>query len=287
MRLGSIVKKYALRAAVGMFLAAGMTIPTPSLFAQQDNVVTMSPDANTAKARALLQQLVASLGGENYLKVRDSDCSGRRASFGLTGDLSGYVLFHELRIYPDKSRLEYAKNAPIIDVFNGDAGWSLDKSGVGEADPVTVAAFQGGLKNSVTNLIRTRLNEPGISLHYAGSDVVDLKPIDWLEITDSEDRAFRIAIAQSSHLPVRSIVITKNPSTNETSEDLTIYSEWHTIDGVATPFQISRERNGKRYYQGFYLSCHYNTGLSPDLFTEASLQQRATEKGIKPPKKKN
>ncbi|HET9400740.1 MAG TPA: hypothetical protein VFO34_07295 [Candidatus Acidoferrales bacterium] len=289
MRLSSIGKKTLAGAFISAFALAAVWISAPALSArsQQDNPVTMSPDANSAKARALLQQMVAALGGDAYLKVRDSDCTGRRANFGLSGDLTGYILFHELRIYPDKSRLEYAKNAAIIDVFNGDSGWSLDKSGVGEADPVTVAGFQGAQKTSVTNLIRTRLNEPGLSLHYAGSDVVDLKPVDWLEITDSEDRTFRIAIVQATHLPVRCIVVTKNPATNEPSEDLTIFSEWHLIDGVQTPFQISRERDGKRYYQGFYLSCHYNTGVSPDLFTQASLQQRANEKGIKPPKKKN
>jgi hypothetical protein len=275
------IKRNPSRVAILALAACICTASPQPARAQQDNPTTMAPDANATKARELVKQMISALGGDAYLKVRDSDCSGRRANFGLSGDLTGYVLFHELRIYPDKSRLEYAKNAPIIDVFSGDEGWSLNKSGVEEADATAVAAFQGAMKTSVTNLIRSRLGEPGLSFHYGGTDIADLKPVDWLEISDSDDRLFRIALAQSTHLPVRSVVVTKNPSTNETSEDLTYYSQWQKLDGVQTPFQISRERDGKRYYQGFYSSCHYNTGLSPDLFTKANLEQRAQQKGLK------
>jgi len=279
--LSSKIKLHPPRIAILALAACICAATPPPVRAQQDNPTTMSPDANATKARELVKQMITALGGDAYLKVRDSDCAGRRANFGLSGDLTGYVLFHELRIYPDKSRLEYAKNAPIIDVFSGDEGWTLNKAGVEEADATAVAAFQGAMKTSVTNLIRSRLGEPGLSFHYGGTDIADLKPVDWLEISDSDDRLFRIALDQSTHLPVRSVVVTKNPSTNEASEDLTYYSEWHMLDGVQTPFQISRERDGKRYYQGFFSSCHYNTGLSPDLFTKSNLEQRAQQKGIK------
>jgi hypothetical protein len=264
-------------------LALAATLPAPAASAQ--NPDTMSPDANAAKAKAVLQQLIQGLGGASFLNVHDSDCTGRASNWGLSGDMAGYELYHEYRILPDKARVEYTKTGVITNVYAGDKGWTLDKSGVDDIPAADLATFQGSLKNSLNGLLRYRLNEPDLYFRYAGQDVVDLKPSDWVEITDSDDRVFRIAVDQSTHLPVRSVVTTKNPNTGDTNQEETIYSEWHSLDGVETPFQTSRERDGRRSYQGFVLSCKYNSGISPDLFTKESLEQKYAQLGGK--KQKN
>jgi hypothetical protein len=252
------------------------------------NPDTISPDASTAKAKSVLQQMIQALGGETFLTVRDQDCTGRQSNFGLAGDMMGYMLYHEYRILPDKERVEYSKKSQIIDIYNGDQGWTLDKAGVDEIPAADAANFQAQLQTGLNNLLRYRLAEPDLYFRFAGSDVVDLKPSDWIEITDSEERTFRIAVDQSTHLPVRSILSTKNPRTGENSEETTIYSEWHSIDGVETPFQVWRDRDGKRVFQSFILSCKYNSGVSPDLFTRASLEQKwAATNGKKPKNQKN
>jgi hypothetical protein len=275
------LKFVCVAAMSGVVLAATL----PARVASAQNPDTMSPDANATKAKAVLQQLIQGLGGAAFLNVHDSDCTGRASNWGLSGDMAGYELYHEYRIYPDKARVEYTKTGVITNVYAGDKGWTLDKSGVDDIPAADLATFQGSLKNSLNGLLRYRLNEPDLYFHYAGQDVVDLKPSDWVEITDSDDRVFRIAVDQSTHLPVRSMVTTKNPDTGDTNQEETIYSEWHTLDGVETPFQTSRERDGKRSYQGFILSCKYNSGISADLFTKESLEQKYAQLGGK--KQKN
>ncbi len=241
------------------------------------------PAAESASmAKAVLQQAIGGLGGAAYLGVRDSDCTGRLSQFGqFTADLSGYVELHDLRMPPDKLRREYAKSAAIIDVYNGDKGWTLDKGGVNEADAVGMAGFQTAMRISLDYLLRKRLNEPGLYFHYGGQGVVDLKQVDWAEITDSEARSFRLAVDRNTHLPVQFVVATQNPDTHEEIEDITTYSNWHLQDGIQTAFQISRERNGRRVFQSFYYACKYNSGLSPDLFTRESLEKHWKEKGHK------
>lgn len=261
-----------------LFAVAALRIPA---CVRAQNPDTLSPDASTAKAKTILKQMIEALGGQTYLSVHDSDCSGRISQFGLAGDMTGFVLFRDYRILPDKDRIEYGKTALPIDIYSGDTGWTLDRSGVGELPATSVAEFQGQLKTSFNNLIRGRLNEPGLFFSYGGADIVDLKQADWVEIADGEQRTFRIAVDQLTHLPVRSIVITRDPDTNEASEELTYYSEWHLQEGVETPFQVSRERDGRRFYQAFYFSCKYNEGLSPDLFTRASLDEKKGGKGNK------
>ncbi|HLW97960.1 MAG TPA: hypothetical protein VKR82_04890 [Candidatus Acidoferrales bacterium] len=263
-----------------VMLAAGVLFNAPRTRAQ--NPDTIPADVSTAKSKELFRQAIEGLGGAAYLGVRDSDCSGRLSQFGpLTGELVGLIQFRELRISPDKLRREYSKKGVIIDVFNGNNAWSLDKGGVEDVDAVVVAGFQSGLQTTLDSVLRLRLSEPGMYFRYGGDDVVSLKPVDWAEITDSEDRTFRLAVDRATHLPVQFVVNTRNPTTRDVSVETTTYSNWHFQDGVQTPFQFSRERDGKRVSQTFYSECKYNTGVSPSLFTRESLEQRWRDTGHK------
>lgn len=267
------------------WLAAGTLvtcalIAAPSSHAQ--NPDTIPADVSTAKSKEIFQQALQGLGGAAYLNVRDSDCTGRLSQFGpLTGELVGLFNFREYRMPPDKMRREVTKKYTIIDIYTNDGGWSLDKGGVEDMDAVAIAGFQGGIRTSMDNVLRFRLAEPGMYFHYAGDDVVSLKHVDWAEATDSEDRTFRLAVDRETHLPVQFVVNTRNPSTRDVSVETTTYSNWHIQDGVETPFQISRERDGKRLSQTFYSTCKYNTGLNPSMFTRQSLEQRWKDAGHK------
>lgn len=243
------------------------------------------PEQSAAKARELLQQTIGALGGPAYFDVRDADCSGRYAQFGHSGDLTGYVSFRDLWKLPDKNRTEYAKKGNIIDVYNGNQGWTLDRGGVQEAPAAAIDEFQEQTKKDLDNLLRFRLKEEGMIFRYGGSDVVDLKQVEWVEIVDRDRRTFRLALDRSTHLPVHTVITTRNPTTRERTEETTYYSNYHPEQGVQTPFQVTRERNGLKVYQVFYSACQYNTGLPDELFTRASLERRWAEVGKKGKKK--
>ena len=255
--------------------------------AAAQNPDTLMPEVSAAKAKQLLQQVIQALGGTAYLRVRESVCDGRLAQFGHNGDLTGYQNFRDFWRYPDKNRTEYTKKGNFVELFAGDAGWTLDKGGVSEEPAGAVTDFQEQTKKDMDNLLRLRLNEEGMSFRYGGSDVVDLKQVDWVEIVDRERRTFRIAVDRESHLPVRCVVVTRNDMTRERTEEITFYSNFQTLDGVETPMQIARERDGRRSFQAFYLDCHYNTGISDELFTRASLEKRYSETASKKDKKKH
>ncbi len=269
-------------AAVACSLLAIVATLAPPAPAQAPQVLL--PEQSAAKAKELLQQTIQALGGEAYLNVRDANCTGRFALFGHTGELTGYAPFREMAKLPDKDRTEYSKKANIIDVFNGNQGWTLDRGGVQEASASAVEDFQEGVKKDIDHLLRYRLKEEGMIFRYGGGDIVDLKQVDWVEIVDRDRRTFRIAIDRQTHLPFRAVVITRNPTTRERNEEVNYFSSYHPLQGVQTPFQIERERNGFKVYQVFYTSCQYNTGLADDLFTRASLEKRWTE--VAPKKKK-
>jgi hypothetical protein len=244
------------------------------------NPDAMLPEQNVAKARQILNQLVGALGGPAYLEVRERECDGRRAQFGHNGELNGFIDFKDYWRYPDKHRTDYSKKRNIIDVFNGDQGWTMDRSGVTEEPATSVADFQALVKHSVDNLLRTRLKDPDLNLNYGGRDIVDMREIDWVEMSDS-DRTLRLGVDRSSHLLLRSVVTSVDENTQERTQETTIYTNYQRKDGVMVALQVSRERDGRRFYQAFYETCTFSPHFPEDTFTKAALEKRYAEVGNK------
>ncbi|HXN23745.1 MAG TPA: hypothetical protein VOA41_13490 [Candidatus Dormibacteraeota bacterium] len=241
----------------------------------------MLPDESAAKARQLVDQMIAALGGPAYLGVRDVTCEGRISFFGHAGDLTGYEIFHDYWKSPDKNRSEHGKKGIIVDIYNGSHGWTLDKGGVTELSEDQIQDFQEQTKRNLNQLLRFRLKEEGLVFRYGGNDVVDLRQVDWVEIADRDRRTFRIAVDRSTHFPVRSVVSMRNAETREIDDVLNYYSDYHSESGIQTPFQVTRERNDRKLFQAFFTGCKYNTNLSDDLFSRASLENRYSTSGKK------
>ncbi|MGC2464591.1 MAG: hypothetical protein WA517_05300 [Candidatus Acidiferrum sp.] len=290
--------KIARLAFVGLLVSASF-----ALRASAQNPDTMMPEQSAAKAKEILRDLINARGGAGYREAIEDECQGTRAQFGHNGAVTGYVRFLEARRYPDKERLEYsAKNhnlksiintvigvdgldwshgGVIIALYNGDHGWTLDRSGVSELPVTSVADFEEQVKRNIDNVLRIRLNEPGWTYHYGGLDTVDLKEVDWVELTDSAERMFRLAVDTHTHLLVRSVVTTNNEETHEKDDDTTIYTNYQLKDTVWTPMQITRDHNGRRTAQFFFESCKYNPGFPSDFFDKSSLLKRSSEANLK------
>ena len=279
--------------AVVILVAGAMFAPCGSA----QNPDTMMPEQSVAKGKQILTDLINALGGPGYTEVRESQCQGRRVMFGHNGEPIGNIEFANYRRFPDKDRTEYISKGRntilasligvdgldfshggiVITLYNGDHGWTFDRSGVSEMPATSISEFREQVKRNVDNLLRLRLKEPGMAVRFGGNDTVDLKQVDWVELTDSQERKFRLAVDHSTHLLLRSAVITKDEETQQIDEDVSIYSNYQLKDSVWTPLQISREHNGRRSVQIFYDSCRFNPGLSDDTFNKSSLSKQASQ----------
>jgi hypothetical protein len=263
--------------------AMAMVLLLPRARAQNPDQIM--PDVSAAKAKAILQQAIDGLGGAAYVNVHNSECTGRYAQFQHSGEIGGYLLIHEYREMPDKSRVEYDPKALIVDLYAGDKGWTLDRSGVSDVPATDIADYQEQLRMQMGNVLRNRLSDRGLFFRYGGSDVVDLKEADWVEIGD-QGRTLRIAVGRNDHLPIRSVLQQRDPKTGENTERSTFYTSYHPIDGIQTPFRESRFLNGRQVYQVFWDSCSYNVDLPANFFTRESLEQRFSQEHSKNKKKK-
>jgi outer membrane lipoprotein-sorting protein len=265
----------------GILAVGALLVAMPQHHARAQNPDTMMPEEREAKGKQVLNQLVTALGGPTYLDIRESNCDGRLAQFGHAGEMTGYTNFKVYWRYPDKNRTDFSKKGVIVNVYNGDRGWTLDRGGVSELSTTAVADFQEQAKRDINNLLRVRLKEPGMSIRYGGRDVVDLRTVDWVEITDTEQRDFRLAVDNSTHYLVRSVVTLADDTSPDRSVETHIYTNYQLMDGVWTPLQITLDRNGRRVNQVFFQSCKYNPGFSEDFFTKAALEKRFSEVGSK------
>jgi hypothetical protein len=272
---------WARRSCAVSLLGAALSTATPALAAASvQNPDTMLPEQNVAKAREILYQLLDALGGPAFLEARERECDGRRAQFGHNGELTGFIDFKDYWRYPDKHRVDYSKKRNIIDVFNGDQGWTMDRGGVSEEPAAAISDFEELVKHSVDNLLRYRLKDQSLNLNYAGRDIIDMRQVDWVEISDPQ-RILRLGIDRSSHLLLHSIISSIDENTQQRTQETTIYTNYQRKDGVMVALQISRERDGRRFFQAFYDTCTFNPHLPEDMFTKAALEKRYAEVGNK------
>jgi len=257
----------------------------------------MLPEQSAAKAKQVLQQVIAALGGQAYLNVRDTQCNGRAAQFGTAETLTGFTLFRDLWILPDKNRVEFLSKGEhtiagflmgaddllithggaIINIYTSGGGWTLDKSGVSDEPEDVIKNFNDRIESGMNTMLRGRMNQPGVEVQYGGTDLIDLKEAEWIVFTDSEHREMRLGIDKFTHLPLRWVVTTRDPETRVYSSVTTSYTQYMALDGVKTPLSIEMSRNDRKMTQTFLTECKYNSDLAPELFTRSWLEQHAGE----------
>lgn len=276
----------------GFLLAAGAGAQNPD---------TIAPEESAAMAKRIVNQVIQARGGQAYLTMTERQCDGRRALIGHNGELSGYISLKDSWQYPDKNRVDYIAHSrntllgfiigvqdldithggTVITLFSGDQGWVMDRGGVSEMPVTSVSEFQAALKQNIDNLLRLKVKDESTMFRWAGLATVDLHPVDWVEITDADGYMVKLAVDQSSHLPVRSVVVTQDEELQQSREDVAIYTNYQLKGGVEMPMQITRERDGRRIMQIFYDDCRPNPGLPTDFFTREALDKRYKETGGK------
>lgn len=271
-----------LKRGVAALVGALALLAVSSVWAQEG---VLSPSQSAAKAKQIMQESIQALGGKTYLNAREQSCVGQLAYFGFHSQLTNYEKVYDYSVFPDKERTEYSSKRNIINVFNGKQGWTLDRGGVSDLPADQIADFQAGIHRDINNLFRFWLKDPGLQFQYDGPDVVDLKQVDWVEVTNAQHLTTKIAIAQISHLPVRAVYISRDPVTHERTEEIEYFSNYQKIQGIETPFQDTRTRNGQKFFQFFVKSCTYNSQLPANFFSRQSLEQRWAKLGGKKKKR--
>src|ERR1700722_18286281 len=112
--------KYAIIALLLTVLAFGQDNPPAAPNDPSSTPQTIPIDqANSQKAKDVLNQAIQALGGQTYLNISDMKFEGRGYSFHHGQPNSLGTVFWRFRKFPDKDRAEFTKKRDIIQIYNG------------------------------------------------------------------------------------------------------------------------------------------------------------------------
>lgn len=252
----------------------------------QDSAPPTAPQAipvdqgNAHKARMVLDTMIQALGGQAYLNIQDISQEGRTYSFHLGQPNSVGVLFWRFYRYPDKDRIELTKKRDVVYVYNGDKGYEITYKGTALEDPKDLADYLRRREYALDFVLRKWLNEPGVALFYEGKTVADQKPADQVTIMNARNLGVTIFVDANTHLPVKKSFSWRDPTDKERNVEDEVYDNYRLVQGVTTPFSITRFYNGDMSNQRFLNSVSYNQNSADSLFDVT-----ATYDPKKPPQK--
>ncbi len=261
--------KYAL-----MFLAT--TLIFAKVFAQEPHGAAKSSggvshsvpadDQNQRKARTLLDQAIQALGGSAYLNIQDVSQEGRAYSFHLGRPTSAGVVFWRFYKYPDKDRVELTKKRDVVEIFNGNKGVEITYKGARAMDPKDVSDYLRRKEYALDWVFRKWLTEPRVALFYEGPTVADQKSAEQVTIMNSKNEGVTLYIDADTHLPIKKTFSWRDPADKQRNVEDEIYDNYRPVQGIMTPFVLTRYYNGDMSNQRFIMETSYNNGVSDTKF---------------------
>jgi hypothetical protein len=246
---------------------ASQQVPAGQIPASQIPVSQIPVDQeNVRKAKAVLDQAIQALGGQAYLNIQDISQEGRTFSF-FHGQPSSYgIQFWRFYKYPDKDRVELTKKRDVIYVNNGDKGYEITYKGTRAADAKDLADYNRRRQFTLDWVLRHWVSDPGVALFYEGAAVAADKPADQVTLINAKNQGVTLFIDSNTHLPIKKTYSWRDPADEQRNTEEEVYDNYRPMQGIMTPFSITRYYNGDMSNERFLTVVNYNQGLSDAKF---------------------
>jgi hypothetical protein len=221
---------------------------------------------NVLKARTLLDEAIAALGGQAYLNIQDISQQGRTYSFHLGRPTSAGLEFWRFYKYPDKDRYELTKQRDVVELYNGDDAIEITYKGAQKQDAKDAASYRKRRPYALDWVLRHWLTQPGVALFYEGQTVAEGKTVDQITIMNAQNDAITIYLDVDTHLPVKKSFSWRDPTDKQRNVEEESYDNYRPTQGIMTPYTVTRYYNGDMSNQRFLSVVQYNQNLSDSLF---------------------
>ncbi len=223
-------------------------------------------DENASKAKAIVDQAIAALGGDAWLNIQDIEQEGRTYGFGHNGESGTGLLFWRWWKWPNQERLELTKQRDWIVIHNGDDGFEITFHGTNPEEKEALAAYLLRRHYSLEQVLRNWIHEPGVAFFYDGPVLAERKQAEQVTIMNGKTEAVTLFIDQITHLPIKKSFTRRDPASREKDTEEETYANYHTVQGIATPYDTARTHNGMMQNQRFLNTVRYNVGVAADKF---------------------
>ena len=252
------------------------------LRAQNDNLAPAAPpasavtaaaspgqDPSAAKARAVLNAMIQALGGDRWLNMQNSYTEGRIAAF-YQGKPTGATIRYWAWHTPSADRLDLTEKKKDkrdwMQIYTDRECWEITFRG---KKPMPKDQCEEAIRrrdHSIDSVVRVWMKDPGTILMYEGKSLAERHLADQVTLLNDRNDAVTLQIDADTHLPLRRSFSWRDPVYRDKNEDVEEYDDYHNIDGLPTPFTISRFHNGDEIQQRFVFKAGYNQNLPPGMF---------------------
>jgi hypothetical protein len=222
--------------------------------------------ANQKKAKATLDAMVAALGGQRWLTLVSSMQQGRTSGFYQGKPTGATSEFYEIQKFPDQTRIELGKKRDVFEIISGDQAWEITYKGKKELPKEQVQELIRRREHSIRIAVTVWLNDPRTVLIYGGQNLVERHLADQTTLINSENDSITIQTDAETHLPLRRSYQWRDPLYKDKNTDAEEYDDYHLVDGLPTPYTLTRYHNGDMTNQRFLTHAAYDVPLAPDMF---------------------
>jgi hypothetical protein len=239
------------------------------------------------RGRALLDQMIAALGGDLWLNRSTLETEGRASSFfhgepnPYTSEWHDLVRFPAPQSNPAQPRAERVgfltsrgvfvpgQKVDVVQIWKDGHGYEITYKGQTELPKEQVDDYYRRQAHSIEEVVRTWIHAPGVMILSEGTGMVERRLVDKLTILTANNDAVTLELDANTHLPLRRTFQWRNPEFKDFDVEQETYEDYHTIQGLPTPFNITRYHNGDITNQRYIVKVTYNLPADPSLFDPA------------------
>jgi hypothetical protein len=233
-----------------------------------------SGDADSGKARAALDAMVQALGGDRWLNVQNTFVQGRIAAFYQGKPTGATIQFWDWKT-PQNERLDLddkmKDRQKWVQIFTPKECWEVTykgkkpmQRGPMESDPCQEAIRRH--EHSIEMAVKVWMKDPNTVLLYEGRSLAERRLAEQVTLLNGNDDSITIMMDAETHLPLKRTYFWRDPEYKDKNQEDEEYDDYHPVDGLPTPFSMTRLHNGEMTLQRFVLKAGYDVQLPADGF---------------------
>ena len=221
--------------------------------------------ANERKARATLDAMVRALG-PGWLSMQNVYLEGRISGFYQGKPTGAIENFYTWRSPQGEERTDISKKHDDVVIISAQSCWEATYKGKKALPKDVCDDALRRREHSIDTAIRVWLKDPNTILISDGQTLAERHLADQVTLISPSNDSITIQMDADTHLPLSRTFQWRDPLYKDKNTEREEYDDYHTIQGVPTPFTVTRFHNGDMTSQRFLYKAAYNVTLPPDGF---------------------
>ena len=254
------------------------------LHAQASEMPSGAPPASAGTAdqrgRALIDQMIAALGGDAWLHRTSIETEGHGSAF-FHGEPNPYIIeYKQIERLPasgqpwarrvgfltPRGMIMPGKKIDVVQIWTDGHGYEVTYKGKTELPKDQVEEFYRNRAHSIDEVVRNWINAPGVMIIAEGTTMVGRRLADKVSVLTANNDAVTIELDATTHLPVKRTFQFRNQQFKDFDEFAEDYENYHDVQGLPTAMTITSYKNGDMVGQRYLTKIAYNVPADPSQF---------------------